>query len=82
MGPRGSRRARWDEQIAKRSRFCWFGLSFSILFLAAGAVGAVGNAQLHRRSPSPVGRRGFIAAFHRTSASIARSFSVAPRFGR
>src|SRR5436853_7495934 len=36
--------------------------------LAAGAVGAVGNAQ---RFPSRVGRRGFIAAFHTTAASIA-----------
>ena len=36
----------------------------------AGAVGAVGNA---KRFPSPVGRRALLsAAFHRTSASIAR----------
>jgi len=29
-------------------------------------------AAFGRRFPSPVGRRGLIAAFHRTSASIAR----------
>lgn len=38
-----------------------------------GAVGAVENVGVvGRRFPSVVGRRGFIAAFHNTSASIAR----------
>ena|GEM_PF-5325640 len=48
-----------------------FGFSFSIFFSSGGGCGRCGKRQLHRRFPSPVGRRGFIAAFHRTSASIA-----------
>jgi len=49
----------------------------SVSFPSSGGCGSCGKRQLHRRFPSPVGRCGFIAAFHRTSASIARLLSSA-----
>jgi len=76
-GGRGRRadRARRDEmsrsEWRSRSGVGSAGLA-SMFFSSSGGCGRCGKRQLHRRFPSPVGRRGFIAAFHRTSASIAR----------